>query len=97
MLTDERIEALTKLGFKRWTKGEYDRLYIDASDLGLSCTYYNSGNIRSAEFRGEPISNSRARGLKFAKTYIDIKTSKVYSTIEMLADAAKDLAGIEED
>ena len=32
-LTEKRIAALEEKGFNRWTKGNYDRLYINASDL----------------------------------------------------------------
>ena len=49
----ERIEELTAMGFKRWQKSGMDRMYINASTLGLICTYYKSGNISSAEFAGE--------------------------------------------
>ena len=91
MLTNERIKALEGMGFKRWTKGDYDRLYINASDLGLSCTYYKTGNIRSAEFQGFSISNSQARSFKYAKTFVDVKTGEVYSDIPELKEAAQQL------
>lgn len=95
MMTEERISELTTLGFKRWTKGNMDRLYINASTLGLECDYYNTGNIHYATFRGKSISNNMARGMKFAKTYIDIKTGIVHSDSYTLEQAAKELAGIE--
>lgn len=90
-MTEERIEELTKKGFKRWTKGNMDRLYINAAQLGLNCEYYKSGNISSAEFRGDRVSNSEARRMKWAKTYVDIKTGKVYSDNDSLKAAAEEL------
>lgn len=94
-MTGERIAELERKGFKRWTKGNLDRLYINASQLGLVCTYYNTGNIRHAEFGGLGISNSEARRMKAAKTFIDIKTERVHSDNYALENAAKILAGIE--
>lgn len=95
MLTNEKIAELEAKGFKRWTKGNLDRLYINASQLGLVCSYYNTGNIRDAEFNGDSISNCEARRMKAAKTFIDIKTGRVYSDNNTLKDAAIALAGLE--
>lgn len=88
------IETLEKIGFKRWQKAGYDRLYVDASHLGLVCEYYNTGNICKAEFNGERISNSEGRKMKAAKTFIDVRTWTVHSTREDLKEAAKKLANI---
>ena len=96
MVTEERITELEKLGFKRWMKGNLDRLYINAAQLGLVCDYYNTGNIKSAEFNGESISNCQARRMKAAKTFIDVKTGKVHSDSYTLEQAAAKLAGMEE-
>ena len=96
MLTEERIAELTRKGFNRWTKGNLDRLYINASQLGLVCEYYNTGNIKYAEFQGETISNCQARRMKASKTFIDIKTGKVYSDNYTLEMATRALAGIDE-
>ena len=92
MLTNEKITALTEKGFKRWTKGNLDRMYINAAQLGLICTYYNTGSISSAEFGGERISNSRACAMKAAKTFIDIKSGRIYSDNDTLREAAEQLA-----
>lgn len=87
------VEELEDLGFKRWTKGTMDRMYIDAKNLGLEVGYYNTGNVRWAEFEGSSISNAEARRLLGAKTYIDLKTNKVHSTHSWLAEPAAKLAG----
>ena len=91
----DRIEELEAKGFKRWQKNGMDRMYINASALGLICTYYKTGNISSAEFNGQPISNSNARGLKAAKTYIDLNNKRIVSDSARLAAAAADLIGVE--
>ena len=91
MMTTERIGALEAKGFKRWQKGKMDRLYINAKELGLECTYYNTGNIRSASFNGERISNSEARRIRDAKTYIDVATGELHSTNWMCEEAAEAL------
>ena len=91
MLSDKVIAELEKQGFNRWTKGAMDRLYVNASMLGLDCTYYNTGNISSADFCGEHISNSQARKMKAAKTYIDIKTGKAHSDSYTLECKAEEL------
>ena len=97
MLSEAKIIELAEKGFKRWTKGNIDRLYINATQLGLVCGYYNTGNISWAEFNGESISNSQARRYKAAKTFVDVKTGAVYSDYETLKDAAMELAGIAEE
>ena len=94
-MTDSRIKELEQMGFNRWTKGNMDRLYINAKQLGLICTYYKTGNIQSAHFDGERISNSGGYRMKSAKTYIDIKTEKVYSDNDALAEKAAKLSGLE--
>lgn len=93
-ITEERIAELEAKGFKRWTKGSLDRLYINAAQLGLIVTLYKTGNIHTAEFNGVSISNSQARRFKAAKTFIDVETGKVYSDSDDLAQAAQKLAGI---
>jgi hypothetical protein len=90
----DRIEELEKIGFKRWQKGNMDRLYINASMLGLNYGRYNTGNIKWAEFQGNSISNCQARRMLSAKTYIDVKTERVYSDSETLRAAAAELAKI---
>lgn len=75
----DRIEELEKMGFNRWTKNGMDRMYINASTLGLTCEYYNTGNIHYAEFDGKHVSNTEARALKAAKTYIDLVKGQIVS------------------
>lgn len=86
-----RIEALEAEGFKRWTKGNHDRLYISAKDLGLNCTYYKTGNIASAEWDGEKISNRQASILMNSKTYIDLNDNTINTTENRLLWAVEDI------
>ena len=91
MMTDESIEKYEQAGFKRWTKNQMDRLYVNANVLGLECTYYKTGNVHSANFNGEDISNSEAYRMKAAKTYIDIKDGKLHADRKDFEEAAEAL------
>lgn len=91
MLDEKKIAKLIEMGFKRWTKGGMDRMYINAAQLGLVCEYYKTGNIRNAEFQGTGISNSEGYRMKSARTFIDVKTEEVYSDNNTLKQAAIDL------
>ena len=95
MLNEMKIKELENKGFKRWTKGNMDRMYINAAQLGLVCTYYNSGNISHAEFNGEKVSNSQGYKLKAAKTFVDVKTGRIHSDSATLKEAAEQLAAID--
>ena len=90
-MTQEMIDKLTEVGFNRWTKGNMDRLYINAAQLGLVCEYYHTGNIKYAELNGKSVSNSEARRMKASKTFVDLKTEKVYSDNSALQEAAEAL------
>ena len=91
----DRIPELESMGFSRWQKNGMDRMYINASTLGLTCRYYKTGNISSAEFNGKMISNCQARRIKFSKTYIDLIKRRLVSDNEMLLAAAADLIGVD--
>lgn len=89
MMQQDMIDRLVAAGGKRWQKGDYDRIYFNATSLGLHCEYYKSGNICSAEWNGEEISNRQAYKLCAAKTYVDVKTGEVVSERDELAEAVK--------
>jgi len=78
-LNEKQIAALEEKGFRRWTKGTMDRLYINAETLGLEVEFYKTGNVFSAYYRGEKISNKRGTEMKNSKTYIDIVTGDLIS------------------
>lgn len=88
---ETREQKLEKLGFKRWQKNGMDRFYINATKLGLEYTTYKTGNVCSAWFRGDAISNCEARRMLSAKTYIDAKDWTLHCDHYMLSDAAREL------
>lgn len=91
MLTNEMIEKLEGVGFKRWTKGNFDRMYINATALGLKLEYYKTGNISSAKWHDHFVSNCEGRRMVAAKTYVDVKDGKIWGTHDALLTAAQDL------
>ena len=93
---DAMIQKLEEAGFKRWTKGTYDRLYINATSLGLEYETYKSGSIRSATFNGEEISNSRASRMLAMKMYIDVTTGELHTTNGKGVQVDADLAAAAE-
>jgi hypothetical protein len=91
MTKEEKIAKLEKLGFRRWTKAGYDRLYVGAEKLGLEVERYKSGNVCWAAWKGEQISNSKAGRMLADKTYIDVTTWTLHSTSDILAEEAQKL------
>ena len=91
MLNEKQISALEAKGFMRWTKGNMDRLYINAETLGLEVERYKTGNVSSAYYRGERISNSRGSAMAYAKTYIDVNTGILKSDNCTLEKDARDI------
>lgn len=93
---DAMIQKLEEAGFKRWTKGAHDRLYINATSLGLEYETYKSGSIRSATFNGEEIPNSRAGRMLAMKMYIDVTTGELHTTNGKGVQVDADLAAAAE-
>jgi vacuolar-type H+-ATPase subunit H len=71
-ITDATIAKLEAAGFNRWTKGRYDRLYIDAKSYGVEYTYYKSGKVEGGTFGGERFGALEARNFASTKVYIDL-------------------------
>lgn len=93
-LDDGTVEKLEAKGFSRWTKNGMDRLYINATRLGLELEYYNTGNIKYAELNGERISNRKGGELKATKNYIDLVKGIAYAGCdEFLAEMMKLIKG----
>lgn len=78
MLSNEEIKKYEAAGFKRWTKGNMDRLYIDATKLGLELDYYKTGNISHTKWCGEIISNADGYRFKSSKAYVDVATGELH-------------------
>ena len=87
--TEKLITALEEKGFKRWTKGDKDRMYIDAEKLGLKVQKYGSGAVKHAEWDGEKISNREGAAMLHAKTYLDLADMSVHSDDGELLAAAE--------
>lgn len=84
---EEIIEALTKK-FGRWTKKGYngkvyDRIYFNATDLGMQVEYYRTGNVSSATINGESISNCEARRVLASKAYFDLTDNTLHMDSKM--------------
>lgn len=86
---EDIIEALTKK-FGRWTKQGFngkvfDRIYFNATDLGMEIEYYRTGNISRAEIDGERISNCEARRILASKAYFDLTDNTLHMDSTMSA------------
>ena len=86
---EKLITALEERGFKRWTKGDKDRMYIDAEKLGLKVQKYGSGAVKHAEWDGEKISNRAGASMLHAKTYLDLTDMSIHSDDSDLFAAAE--------
>lgn len=71
MMDEKDIAKLMAAGGTRWSKYGKDRIYFDATTLGLEVERYGTGSVRSAEWQGESISNADARRLLNSKVYVD--------------------------
>lgn len=76
------IETLTAIGGNRWTKNGHDRIYFNGVSgfAGLETTNYKTGNIASATYKGETISNSQAYKLAgtIEKLWFDLADGKFH-------------------
>lgn len=77
-LTEKQIAAYESKGFKRWTKGNLDRLYINCTQYGCEFNYYKTGNISDAYFQGERVSNAEGYRFKSTKVYVDVNTGELH-------------------
>lgn len=77
-IKETKIRELEGKGFKRWQKHGMDRLYINCESYGCEFDYYNSGNISSARFNGEKISNSLGRKFLATKVWVDVDTEELH-------------------
>lgn len=88
-ITDAQIEALEKLGYKRWTKYGKDRLYATEACIGLEIEGQGRRVFYSA-LDGKEISHASANRLSIgvSNAYIDIETGRFYG----FSDDAYELA-----
>ena len=85
----DKIRFLCGMGFHHWKKGNLNRLYINAEDLGLEMGWVFPG-VTISTLCGEEIGFQEAKYLKYAKTYISLPDGKAYSDDPRLAELAQD-------
>jgi hypothetical protein len=77
------IETMTAIGGRRWQKNDMDRVYLNdwAEFAGIEVSRYNTGNISSASYQGDGISNSQAYKLlgSIDKVWFDAADGKLYA------------------
>lgn len=82
-MTEEMIKNLIeKKGFKRWTKGDNDRLYIQAWQLPFVKTNWKKNGKKILSLFGEELSYTKSSQLNHAQFYIDVKTGEAVTSIE---------------
>lgn len=76
------VETLTAIGGNRWQRNGMDRVYLNdwAALAGIETTHYGTGNISSASYQGQGISNSQAYKLlgTFDKVWFDAADGKIH-------------------
>lgn len=78
MLRDDEIERLEDMGFRRWTKGDMDRLYIDADKLGLECDFKRDHEPCLGSWQGRRVSNADCRRIYYSKVWVDVKDGSLH-------------------
>lgn len=101
-MTETMIKKLEAKGFKRWTKGEHDRLYANVGNFGLELGYYKTGNVSSAALNGEKISHSYGAEIKRnTSIYLNVNDGELYLTDrandEIVANVKAAIAKAEEE
>ena len=75
--TSSRMDKAVELGGSRWTSrdGQITRVYMNVAAwaplAGLDVDFYKSGNVRSAAFQGEGLSNGVTTALVSSKLFVD--------------------------
>lgn len=80
MLRDDEIGRLEDTGFRRWTKGDMDRLYIDATALGLDCQYKRDHEPCLGTWQDREVSNADCRRIYYSKVWIDVEDGSLHVT-----------------
>lgn len=81
MLDDEVIRYLEKMGFRRWTKHGFDRLYVSPHIFGVRVESMEDGTV-STTLDGRDIGRDAARKIMDGKYFIDVMTGKIGVEIE---------------
>lgn len=87
------FEKAEKNGWARWTKGNFDRLYLNIEKSGaIEVERYKSGFISYAALNGEKISHARASVILGTKVYYDIKKDELCMNGNQEVDTIKAIA-----
>ncbi|MDP5310434.1 helix-turn-helix domain-containing protein [Streptomyces poriferorum] len=77
------VATMTAIGGNRWQRNGMDRVYFNnwAELAGIETTRYNTGNISSASYQGEGVSNSQAYKLLgcIDKVWFDTADGKLHA------------------
>lgn len=77
-LSEKQIEALEKWGFRRWTKGDKDRLYIRTKQLPNVRTIWKENGKICLEINGEELSYTKSSEVNYASIYIDLADGSIH-------------------
>lgn len=77
MMTNNEIKAKEAQGFKRWTKGDYDRLYINVWQVPGVETRWQKNGKKLIAINGTELSYTKTAAVSYAKIYIDVKSGDV--------------------
>ena len=77
-MTNEKIKALENKGFKRWTKGDKDRLYIKAWNLPNVKTIWKKNGKKCVEINGEELSYTKSSEVNYSSIYIDLADDSIH-------------------
>lgn len=77
-MTNEKIRALENKGFKRWTKGDKDRLYIKAWNLPNVKTIWKKNGKKCVEINGEELSYTKSSEVNYTSIYIDLADDSIH-------------------
>lgn len=76
-------DNMVAIGGNRWQRGDKDRVYLNdwTAFAGLEFRTYNTGNIASASYQGDGISNSQAHKLLgcIDKVWFDAEDGKLHA------------------
>ena len=86
----ETIAKLEAAGFKRWTKNGMDRLYVNATTLGLEVIRYRNGNAKEGTWMGSEMYKQELQEIDASKIYIDLADGTLHVKTDFVPSYASD-------
>lgn len=82
-LTKNQIEQMERKGFKYWTSGDKERLYINPWQIDGVQTNWKKTGKKTVSIDGEELSYTKSAlfGPYGAKSYVDVKTGEVVTDV----------------